>query len=263
MNQKTIEGISITDYGGAADALIFIHAFPLSAKMWDKQVTHFRELYRVITYDVRGLGESINIPSFQFTMEEHVNDLLMIMDHLGIEKAHVCGLSMGGYILQRAILKNPGRFHSAVLCDTKSESDNNESLLARSNEIIKIKNGGIAEFYENMAKKLLSERSYSNPDIKNLVHGLMETSKEEGVIASLLSIATRTNSFYLLKDVDIPCHMIVGRQDVITTTVRMFFMRENIPNSSMTVIEECGHLPNIEKPEEFNSDLERFLRTLN
>ncbi len=260
MNTLKIEGISVNDYGGAGNALIFIHAFPLCSRMWDKQVEHFKNMFRVITYDVRGLGNSTEIPDYHFTMEELVNDLIMLMDHLGIDKAHACGLSMGGYILQRAILKNPGRFRSAIFADTKAESDNNEALLSRANDIIRIKSEGTEEFFDVMLKKLISERSYEKEDLRTFIRTMMSWMKPEGVVACLMAIATRTNSFYLLKNIEIPCQIIVGRNDVITPPVRSFFMKENLANSEFAVIEDCGHLSNMEKPEEFNSAVERFLK---
>ncbi|MBK6877187.1 MAG: alpha/beta fold hydrolase [Ignavibacteria bacterium] len=260
MNTIKVEGISVNDYGGEGNALIFIHAFPLCSRMWDSQVEHFSKMYRVVTYDVRGLGYSTDIPDYQFTMEELVNDLIMIMDHLGIDKAHACGLSMGGYILQRAMLKNPGRFLSATLADTKSEGENNESLLSRSNDIIKIKSEGTDGFFDGMVKKLISERSYENEEPRTFIRTMMSWMKPEGVIGTMMAIATRTNSFYLLKDIEIPCHVIVGRNDVLTPPVKSFFMKENLKEVEFTVIEECGHLSNMEKHEEFNSAVERFLK---
>lgn len=262
MHTTKVEGLSVNDSGGDGSPLILIHAFPLCSRMWDKQVEHFGKMHRVITYDVRGLGYSTEIPSYQFTMEELVNDLIMIMDHLGIEKAHACGVSMGGYILQRAVLKNPGRFLSAVFSDTKAESDNNESLIARSNDIIKIKSGNMEEFYDGMLRKLITEKSYEDKELRTFIRTMMGWNKPEGVIAALIAIATRTNSFYLLKEIEIPCHVIVGRNDVITPPTRSFFMKENLLNSDFTVHDDCGHLPNLERPEEFNADLERFLRTV-
>lgn len=262
MHTIKFEGISINDHGGSGYPLIFIHAFPLCSRMWDKQAEHFSKLYRVITYDVRGLGYSTDIPDYQFTMEELVNDLIMVMDHLGIDKAHACGVSMGGYILQRAVLKNPGRFLSAILCDTKAENDSNEQLISRANDIIKIKSGSIDEFFDAMLQKLISERSYENKELKKFIREMMSWMSPQGVIATLIAIATRTNSLYQLKDISIPCHLIVGRQDVITPPVRSFFMKEKIPDCDFTVLEDCGHLPNLEKHEEFNADLERFLTSI-
>lgn len=260
MNTIKIEGISVNDFGGSGEPLIFIHAFPLCSRMWDKQVEHFGRMFRVITYDVRGLGYSVEIPDYQFTMEEHVNDLSMIMDHLGIEKAHVCGVSMGGYIIMRSLLKNPGRFISATLVDTKAENDNNDQLLARSNDIIKIKSGELNEFYDVLLKKLISERSYENQELRDFIRTMMGWMSKEGVIANMLAIATRTNSFYQLKLIETPCHIIVGREDQITPAVRSMFMNEQLKNSGMTVLEDCGHLSNLERPDEFNAALERFLR---
>jgi pimeloyl-ACP methyl ester carboxylesterase len=131
MNNFKLNGININDYEGKGEPLIFIHAYPLCNRMWDEQVNYFKDKYRVITYDIRGLGYSNEIDYYEFTMEELVNDLFAIIDHLKLEKVNACGLSMGGYILLRALVKNQEKFSSVILADTKSEGENNASLLGR------------------------------------------------------------------------------------------------------------------------------------
>ena len=86
----------------AALPIIFIHGFPFSHKMWDAQVAALNTRYRTIAYDVRGLGES-SMGDGQYTIEGHVDDLLAVMDHFGVAKAVIAGLSMGGYITLRAL----------------------------------------------------------------------------------------------------------------------------------------------------------------
>src|ERR1035437_1721779 len=89
--------INYTDQGqDDAPVIIFIHGFPLNKTMWDKQLEYFKEHYRVIAYDIRGHGET-EAGTDDFSIELFVNDLIAFMDMLKIEKATLCGLSMGGY----------------------------------------------------------------------------------------------------------------------------------------------------------------------
>lgn len=259
MNKIKINGISVTDYEGTGKPLIFVHAFPLCNRMWDGQVEFFKEKYRVITYDIRGLGYSNEIDDFQFTMEELVNDFFEILDHLKIEKVNACGLSMGGYILLRAVLREQSRFETLILADTKATGENNESLLNRSGSIIKIKSGMKDEFLGDFLKKLLSENGYRDEKIKSFVNMMMGWMDVKGLCANIIAIATRTNTYHELKNINIPCLVIVGRKDSVAPVTDSFALKEGIINSEFKVIHDAGHLSNIERPEEFNKSIENFL----
>lgn len=263
MNKIKLNGISITDYEGSGKPLIFVHAFPLCNRMWDEQVKFFKDRYRVITYDIRGLGYSNEIDDYMFTMEELVNDFFEILDHFKIDKVNACGLSMGGYILLRAAVRDQSRFESLVLADTKATGENNESLLNRSNNIIKIKSGKEDDFLQDFLKQLLSEKGYKNEEIRNFVNMMMGWMDVKGLCANMLALATRTNTFHQLKDISIPTLVIVGRLDSITPVTDSFWIKEGIKNSVFKVIPDAGHLSNIERPDYFNDSIENFLSNLN
>src|SRR3989338_135113 len=117
---KKINGIAWTDGGFyQGPAVIFIHGFPFNRKLWGPQFEALSKSYRVVSYDVRGHGQS-EVGDGQYSLEFFVDDLIEGMDHLKIESAVLCGLSMGGYIALRALERHPGRFKGVVLCDTKS-----------------------------------------------------------------------------------------------------------------------------------------------
>lgn len=263
MKNFKLNGLNITDYGGSGHPLIFIHAYPLCNRMWDEQVNYFKNQYRVITYDIRGLGYSNELEDYQFTMEELINDFFNIIDHLKLEKVNACGLSMGGYVLLRALVRDQSRFSSVILADTKSENDDNAALLARCETIIKIKSGNKDEFLDGFLKKLLSEKGYKNKELRNFVRTMMSWMDVKGLCANMIAIATRTNTLYLLKEIKIPALIIVGREDIPTPVIHSFYLKEEFVNSSFKVIDNAGHLSNMEKPEEFNKSIEEFLEKLN
>ena len=106
------------DFGEGNIPLIFIHGFPFDKSSWQPQMTHFKHTHRVIAYDIRGFGastagtERANIALF-------ADDLVQFMDRMQIEKAIVCGLSMGGYILLNAVKRYPTRFEAIILARLK------------------------------------------------------------------------------------------------------------------------------------------------
>lgn len=262
MNNFKLNGLNVTDYEGSGTPLIFVHAYPLCNRMWDEQVSYFKNKYRLITYDIRGLGYSNELDDYLFTMEEHVNDFFSILDHLDISTVNACGLSMGGYIILRALIREQQRFASVILADTKSERDDNEGLLSRSAAIIKIKSGNKEEFIDGFIKKLLSDNGYRNRKVRDFVRMIMNWMDERGLVSNMLAIATRTNIFYQLKDIYTPALVIVGKKDELTPVINSFYLKEGLKNSIFKVIEDAGHLSNLEKPDEFNKAVEEFLINL-
>ncbi|MEO6696260.1 MAG: alpha/beta hydrolase [Ignavibacteria bacterium] len=262
MKTFKLNGISINDHGGDGKPLIFIHAFPLCSRMWDEQIKYFKDKFRVITYDIRGLGYSNELDSHQFTMEDLVNDFFNIINDFKFEKVNVCGLSVGGYIALRALIREPERFSSVILSDTKSESETNESIINRSEMITGIKNGKRDDILEGLLKNLLSEKGYQMEEVVNFVRTMMSWMDDKGIIGVLMAIATRTNTFYQIKNINTHVLIVAGKEDKLTPPIHSFYMKENFKNSSMKIFPGAGHLLNMELPDEFNNTLEDFLSTI-
>ena len=105
--------------------IICIHGFPFNKGMWENQIDAWKEDYRVIAYDVRGHGKSTADTS-QTSITRFANDLFLFMEALSIDKAILCGLSMGGYIALNAVLRQPAKIEALILCDTQCAADTAE-----------------------------------------------------------------------------------------------------------------------------------------
>lgn len=261
MKNHFINGLSVNDYEGTGQPMIFVHAFPLSSEMWKPQVDFFGDKYRVITYDIRGLGKSIQKDN-QFTMESYVNDFFSVLDNLGIDKVNACGLSMGGYIILRALVRNPERFLTAVLADTRAERDDDNGIISRSNTISDIKSGKREEFAAGFLQKLINRKSYETPGIKNILAEIISGNTDDGICGAMLALATRTTTTDNLKEIEIPALVIVGEDDLLTPKNFAETMNKSLKNSMLEVIPEAGHLSNIENPDYFNKVLLKFFEEL-
>ena len=250
--------LNVYDYEGTGKPLVFIHAFPLCSRMWDKQIEFFKDKFRVITYDLRALGDSTK-DDLQYTMETLVNDFLEIIDKLKLQKVNVCGLSIGGYITLRAIVKRREIFNSVMLADTKAEKDSDDALLNRSNAIINIKKGNRKEFSDSMLKNLICKKSYDNPHIRNFVEEIINLQSDEGICSTLIALATRTNVSDYLNHLNIPSLIIVGSEDVLVPKESAEKMKKCFENPDLKIIQNAGHLSNLENPDEFNNAISDFL----
>jgi len=253
--------VSYTEEGPEnAPVIIFIHGFPFSKEMWNKQMEALRENFRVIAYDVRGHGNSYS-GTDDFTIELFVKDLLSLMDVLEIKKSVLCGLSMGGYIALNAIENHPYRFESLILCDTSCKADSPEAKDKRMKAIDDILENGIEKFADDSVKNFFAPDSFSTKkELVAEVREIMINTSEKSVIKTLLALSKRKETCSKLSEIKVPVLILVGNEDKITPPEAAQFMHEEINGSVMSIIKNAGHLSNLENPGQFNELLKRFLQ---
>jgi 3-oxoadipate enol-lactonase len=249
---------------GPPDAfpVVLIHGFPFSHEMWDPQIDLLRDRFRVIAYDLRGHGMS-GIGDGQYTLEFFVDDLLGLLDHLKIEKAVFCGLSMGGYIALRSIERNAERVAALILADTQAKADSNEAKLKRSAAIKSVKTNGVKAYAEGFVKSIFTPQTLtSNRASYEKIKQLIEKNQPLGICGALLALASRTDTTEALSGIKVPTLILVGENDVLTPPSASQEMRNRIPQSNYHMIQNAAHLSNLENTEEFNKYVFSFLRTL-
>jgi 3-oxoadipate enol-lactonase len=241
--------------------LIFIHGFPFNKWMWEKQLVSIKENYRLIAYDVRGHGET-EAGSSAFSVSQFGDDLIALMDALHIEKAIVAGLSMGGYIALNAIKKSPDRFAGLLLCDTQCGADTAEGKEKRKKTIDFIKRNGLEVYAQESLKNLFAPASLEGK--MNEVLFIEETilqSKADNICLTLQALADRKETCSSLKKIKVPVAILVGQEDKVTSPETAEKMHKSITGSTLHIIEEAGHLSNLEKPDVFNEYVLQFLKT--
>ncbi len=248
------------DYGNTdAMPVIFLHGFPFSHEMWSEQLEMVSKTDRAIAYDIRGHGRSY-VGEAQFTIEHHVDDLLGLLDHVKLRTVVIVGLSMGGYIALRALERNPDRFRAAVLCNTKSEPDNNEGKIKRFDTMKAVRQHGSEVFAEAFVKNVFAPESFTTKTsaiatIKNIIKQTPSLS----IAGTLLALASRTDTTPSLAEIKMPTLILVGEKDVTTPPAQSQSMHQKIVGSELHIIPDAAHMSNLENPEEFNKHLLSFL----
>ncbi|GAB1450217.1 alpha/beta fold hydrolase [Draconibacterium sp.] len=243
-----------------APVIVFVHGFPFNKWMWKKQIKAFKKDFRVIAYDIRGFGNSEK-GNVHFSVQLFGFDLIGLMDALHIEKAVLCGLSMGGYIAFSVMENFQHRFSKLVLCDTKCAGDDVEAKEKRMQTIESIKQNGKSKYAEESLWKLFSQSSFvSNPEAIEQVREMILATPDEVLFQSLIALAERHDNCSLLSTTNLPVLIIVGEDDKLTPPDIARQMDEKIPDSDLFIIENAGHLSPMEQPEEFNRLLKSFLR---
>lgn len=255
--------ICFDDIGDSQIPIIFIHGFPFNKNSWQPQVEFLRERHRVITYDLRGFGQS-ELGDEEISIGLFADDLIAFMDALQISKAIVCGLSMGGYILLNAAHRNPERFEGLILADTQCTADSPEAKEKRYQSIEKIKADGTNEYADASVKNLFSANTIEiNPGLVQRIHSTITSTPAESITATLDALAKRSDSCPFLGEIINFTLVVCGKEDSITPPAKAEFLNSAIKNSTLVIIENAGHLSNLENPEDFNHAMGKFItRTL-
>jgi pimeloyl-ACP methyl ester carboxylesterase len=242
--------------------IIFIHGFPFNKSMWFKQVDALKDIYHCIAYDVRGHGNS-DAGKSEFSIELFVKDLISLMDVLHIDSAVLCGLSMGGYIALNAIENYPDRIKALILSDTHCIADTPEAKEKRMKAIESIGEEGVAKYADESIKNLFAPLSLTTKkkEISEVRNMILKTT-EPSLFSTLLALSVRKETCSKLSLIKVPVLIMVGKEDKITPPAAAQLMHEKIKNSILKIIEDAGHLSNIENALEFNVQLKKIVKSV-
>lgn len=243
--------IHFTDHGTGIP-IVWIHGFPLSGRIFDRQLA-IRGARHIVP-DLPGFGASPAKGSA--SMESYAREVLALIDHLQIERAVFAGFSMGGYILLELARQARQRFLGAILIDTREVGDTEEGRAGRETMIANVRKSGVSAAIDAMLPKMLAGEH--QPD-EPLVRQIMEQSTEEGVIAALQAMKDRPDSTSTLRGLAVPLLIVVGDSDPITPPADAKRMGALAQRSRIVEIPDAAHLSNLQRAEEFNAAVERFL----
>jgi 3-oxoadipate enol-lactonase len=263
MTSKRVNDINLayTDLG-AGPPVVLIHGYPFNRSLWTEQAELLRSRYRVVAPDLRGFGESDSSEGTS-TMSRMADDVASLMDALEIERAVIGGLSMGGYVALAFARMFPARVRALVLADTRAQADTEEGKQTRSQQAEKALSEGMAGIADAMLPKLLTPDTVSKrPELVKRVRDMMLKTKPEGAAAALLGMAERDDQTEFISSIQAPALIIVGREDAITPVADSENMHSRIEGSRLVVIENAGHVSNLEQTEQFNDALLGFLSTV-
>ena len=231
--------------------------------MGEPQVTAAPAGWRVDAPDFRGLGSAVDDRFSEDTasIDEYAADVEARLDALGVERAVVGGLSMGGYAAFALLRRAAHRVRALILADTRPQADSEDARAGRLKLIEIAKTSGPPAVADQMLPKLLAPAN-RHGDLEQRVRAIAVQNTSAGLAGALVRMMRRPDSTPLLKDITCPTLIIVGSEDTLTPPDVARDMQRQIPNARLEVIEGAGHLPNLERPEAFNDAVAMFLRSL-
>jgi pimeloyl-ACP methyl ester carboxylesterase len=266
MPLASVNGIDIYyEERGTGYPLIFSHEFAGSWESWTDQIRFFSRRYRVIAYNDRGYPPS-SVPSdpAAYSEEQSVDDLLGLMNSLGIEQAHIGGLSMGGALTLKFGIAHPERCRSLTIAGAGSGTTNKEQFLKEQNRTATVfeqeGSTAVAAFYAHGPARV--QLQAKDPLGFEEFLALFEKHSPGGSAKTMRGIQMRRRTIYEVESemraCRVPALILTGDEDELCLEPALF-MKRNLPNAGLVVFPKSGHPINLEEPALFNQIVLDFL----
>ncbi|MEW6178921.1 MAG: alpha/beta fold hydrolase [Chloroflexota bacterium] len=242
------------------EVLVLSNGILMSTASWAYQTPVLSKDYRVLLYDCRGMWRSEH-PKGPYSMEMHADDLAALLDALGIEKAHIAGISYGGEISMMFALRYPQRTRSLIVSSAVSESD---AVLR-----------GVIDLWSDAARARDAKRLFEVTYMFNFSADYIQRNREAVFSAAgryalldmeslleLLDCFNRLNITGQLKSIQAPTLVMVGEEDILKPRKYSEIIAGEIPRAELVVVPRAGHALCLEKPLVFNALILGFLRQL-
>jgi len=250
---------------GSGTPLVLLHAFPLSSRMWQAQLDELPgpdgSGARVLAVDLRGFGGTALGPD-QPSLDPLADDLALLLDRAGIDRAVVGGLSLGGYTAMAFARRHPDRLAGLLLADTKATADTEQQRANRERiaRAVLARDSVRLLVDEQLPAPLLGAGTAARePRLVDRVRELMEQAAPQSVAWMQRAMAARGDSLAVLAGVDVPALVLVGDEDLITPVAEARAMAAALPDAELTVLPGVGHLSAMEAPAAFNAAVRGLL----
>ena len=268
MPTARVNGISISyDEVGQGLPLVFVHEFAGDAQSWQPQMRFFGRRYRAIAYNARGYPPS-EVPKevAAYSQEQAAEDIRGVLDALGIAKAHVCGLSMGGYATLHFGLRHPGRALSLVVAGAGYGSVAAERDKFRQDSDATVKRfeaDGMAKVAALYARGPTRVQFIDkDPGGWQEFHDKLAAGSAEGHALTMRGVQMKRPSVFELeaemRKLEVPTLIVTGDEDDPCLEPAIF-MKRAIRSSGLVVLPKSGHTINLEEPDAFNRAVLDFL----
>ncbi|MFG3496636.1 alpha/beta fold hydrolase [Streptomyces sp. NPDC047886] len=256
------------DASGPADGLplLLVHGHPFNRTLWRPQTDALVAAgHRVIVPDLRGYGDSPLAPSGEpaprsTPFSVFADDLAALLDHLGVARAVVGGVSMGGQITMEFHRLHGDRVRGLVLSDTSPAAETEDGKAFRNALADRLLAEGMDGYADEVIDRMIAPYNVvEQPAVAAHVLRMMRTTAPAGAAAALRGRAERPDYRASLAAADVPALIVVGADDGYTPVADAEALHALIPGSTLVVVDRAGHLPGLEQPEAFNKALTGFL----
>jgi pimeloyl-ACP methyl ester carboxylesterase len=248
------------DERGSGPAVVFVHGHPFNRRMWQPQLAALADEFRLVAPDLPGYGES-PVRSETMSMRALADSVVDLLDALEIAKAVVVGLSMGGLVAMELGLGYPDRAAGLALAATTAAPVGPDEAAQRRAAAAEMEENGMLKTALEMGGRLFGTRARKDPALVAAVFEMMIWTRPAGAAAALRGRAERPDYSSLLTALTVPALVIAWDQDDYAPAAVRDQLVGSLPDPGFLLLQDVGHLPNLEEPELFNAALRAFARS--
>lgn len=244
---------------GHGPPLVLLHAFPLHSRMWREVADGLTDSCYVVSVDLPGFGRS-PVPAPGTSLADAADGVVAVLDGLGVQRAVVAGLSMGGYVALALAGRHPDRLAGLGLLDTKAAADDDAARQRRLDLAEAVTGRAGLRALHGMAENLVGEHTRSRaPHLVREVEALIGDSDPQAVAWASRAMAARPDTHGVLDGLTVPALVLVGDQDGLTPPAEAERMATRL-RTEPVVVPDCGHLSAIEQPNAVTAALTDLMR---
>lgn len=235
-------------------AVVFSNSLGTNYSMWQAQIEYLKKNYYVICYDTRGHGQS-SAPKGPYSIDQLGHDVIALLDHLQVQHASFCGISMGGLTGQWLAVNHPQRFHRVIICNTAAKIGQEQAWLDRA---ALVREQGLNPIAATAASRWFTEGFIQGhaATVESLSQNLAAGSAEG--YASCCEALAKADLREAIHSITVPVLIVAGLFDPVTTVDDAKAMQATIKNSQIYEI-GASHISNVEAPNDFNATIEQFI----
>jgi 3-oxoadipate enol-lactonase len=262
VNAAGLASISWHDFGQPdAPAVILSGALATDFRLWGAQAESLQKRFRVIVYNHRGHGGTVSGERTDWSISTMADDVVALMNTLGLEQVAFVGLSLGGSIGLELALTHPHRISRLACCGARADAPAAYKALWRS-RIEKVSVGGMASIAEETLSRWFAEGPTSQPaPVQALASDMLAATSPAGYIGCAHALS-ELNLLDRLKTMDVATHYLSGTKDSAIASEVVQQMHERTPGSRFSMLHGAGHLANLDCPGAFNVWLSHWLDNL-
>lgn len=266
---QTINGVPINftlDGPTGAPLITFAHALSLNLRSFDNQIDAFKDQYQVLRLDLRGHGKT-DRDGGSFSMEDLADDVVGLWDHIGVEKSHFVGSSLGAMVGLALAFDHADRLSSLTFMASQGALPPERIGVSRANiAAMRASDATAQTTMANEADALMDRLLFdhdesTNPARFTLLRQILGDTTLFGQARAYEAILAM-NYDNRLDEIYTPTLVLAGAQDNSTTPERMQMYKDGITGAQMELLQDAGHFPNLEQPNAFNATLKTFLNGL-
>ena len=248
---------------GTGTPLVLLHAFPLSSAMWLAQREGLANRFRVITPDLRGFGGSV-LGDDEPSVDAMADDVAAVLRRLGVGRAVVGGLSMGGYVAMALCRRHPDLVLGLVLAATRATADTEPVREVRLRQAARLEADDSTQvLVDEVLPGLVGPTTLRRRAlVYGRVRGLVQATPPRAAAWAQRAMAGRTEAFDTLRSLRVPALVMVGDEDAPAAEGEARAMAGALPDAELLVIPRSGHLCAVEQPDLFNQAVAEFAAAL-